>query len=185
MCLLILDQLYFRREERRENLNAENMILPDVDYDAHGRQWRLFAPDVADEHLIFFTGSTRINWSNGGVPPPVDKTFLKYFELFFGFENFNNMIRWTNVRLSKKNRTPTNLGEVQRYLGIMLVMCLEPIKGSKFDAYFSKKQEEGVASRPGDYEYRFKMKYNRFRDIQSYFRVCQHNSSVSTITVFC
>jgi hypothetical protein len=152
-----------RRVRRR--LNNPNAPLPDL-LNPHGQQW-----SVIEEKLEYYVDIYPLNsvlkWPKN--IPFMEKKALDYFKLMFPKETLQHMVQATSESLEANAIVKTTTGEIFKYIGIRLAMCIDPVRGG-YAEYWATSYENSV-KRPRNYGATFKMSKNRFEAMTSNLRL--------------
>ncbi len=154
-----------------------NVPAPFLGITAHDQVWQNLGPVLVEEPTVY-AQIARIEWPNHGLVDVVDRTPLDYFLLIFPHAQWAKIVRHTNRQLTAF-RLPADLTviELQRYLGIRLVMTLEHGHGA-IESYWDTGVTAGF-TRSRDYGRRTGMSLTRFKNIAR--SLCFHDISLVSV----
>ena len=160
-----------------QNLEVDDLLRPGNARNGH-REWHIEDVNIDQSIGRGFNGHARVNWPRFHAhlenPEPLDY-FLRLFPVPF----IENILMNTNEEIGRRrlqavagnDRNIQNLErwEFLRWIGIGLAIALERPRGS-LQEIFSDREVPGSILRASNYSERFKMTFNRFRQINSVLR---------------
>ena len=90
-----------------------------------------------------FTGITELKW--GTTLEGAEKSVKYYFYLMFPMDSIPSILDYTNTILLAKKKAPLSKRELIKWLGIRLVMAVEPRRGP-LPTYWKSESDAGVVS---------------------------------------
>ncbi len=94
----------------------------------------------------------------------LEKNPFSYFLLFWPNDVMNRIVQLTSAKLQEKGRPPLTKGEMYKWLGIRLYMCLHPVRGS-LPTYWNDSKENGSTFMPHNMKQVSGMSRHRFENI--------------------
>lgn len=135
----------------------------------HGTKWENLDEEVQDDVLKpNLNIRAQLKWSRiqyfTKEPREIDE--FDFFLLLFPIRYLNETIlKLTNTKLQAAHATETSKGEILKFLGIIIAMCLQPMKGG-IRAYWDEADADSCLMSM-DYGVRFKMKRTRFEALRN------------------
>jgi hypothetical protein len=157
------------------HINLAEWEHPDLN--PHGRRWEELENVLIDPSAgKVYNQDAYIRW--GALAQMENKTEMDYFNLFYPFDSLEDTIKHTNTNLASKGYSEITKGELLRYFGIRLAMCVQPVRGP-ISTYWNETIDPNGVELPMAYGKRFKMARHRFENITS---CLSFNTPVSAIT---
>ena len=154
-------------------VDPDDVILNEFQCDAHGQIWENMG-DVRGDTDGVYRYNARIRWPEGDLITAVDRKPLDYFLLTFPHAQWAKIVLHTNREMVVLGlRDSLSVRELQKFLGIRLVMTLEHGHGA-VDDYWKSDGGTGFL-RPRDYGARTGMCLSRFKNISR--ALCFHDKS--------
>ena len=138
----------------------------------HGRVWEVkenlnIDPAIDNKYKT----SSRIAWPPLEQLTPLDNRGpMDYFLHFFPLQVVQSMLEQTNKEMVNRGYLGNvSKGELFRWMGVQLTMCIQPQRGG-IDSYWKSPEEEGTVYHGGNFSQRFKMSRKRYLKIRECLR---------------
>ena len=151
--------------------------------DGIGRYWYKI-PDISrlpDLHV--YNADPHIRWTREEDRND-NKCECDYFIKFFGLHSLQSVVNYTNQVMESSKYREISFDELLKYLGIRLHMALE-LKRGGVKSYFSSIPVPNSVLQPMDFEKLHSMTHDRFRRINTAFRVTPKQPATETSVSHC
>ena len=158
----------YRRTEIDDGTQIENLLNP------HGQIWiPNVSVEVENEECSSYHG--HFVWQNMHHLDISNRGPYDYFRLMFPFTFLtSSIVVSTNTILGRLHEPITDIGEMLKFFGIRLQAAYERSRGDFLDNW-STSCPSDEATRPGNYAERFGMSRDRFKLLNSCFRLDHYN----------
>ena len=125
--------------------------------------WRPIGDLAFDQAALHVHPRTSFNFP-AAFPPPGVRTAFDYLEFMYPKDTFPAILAHTSAKLRSLHKPELTKGEYWRWLGIRVVMVLEPRKGA-LTVYWETVPRPFTVYLPANFAARFRMTRHRFQDI--------------------
>ncbi len=114
-----------------------------VDLTSSNRQWEVCTGGRLNDTPDIYSDDTRFRFPQC-FRNKDNKLAIDYFMSSFSRKSLESIVEATNEELGKYNYEVTNKTEILKFLGIRLAMCIDPLRGSVYDYWKDKYDEDSV-----------------------------------------
>jgi hypothetical protein len=109
-----------------------------------------------------------LKWPNS-IADKREKDVFDYFNVMFPRRSLIQTVTQTSLNLERNGLSPTSHGELLKYMGIRLAMCIMPVRGG-MKAYWNCRAPKESVYVPLDFYGRFGMARHRFEDLTEHLK---------------
>ena len=118
-----------------------------------------------------YKNPSRIAWTPlEQLTPLNDRGPMDYFLHFFPLQEVQSMLEQTNKEMVNRRYVGNvSKGELFRWIGVQLTMCIEPKRGG-IESHWKSPEDQETTYQGGDFSQRFKMSMKRYSKIRECLR---------------
>ncbi len=151
-----------------EAIEEEHINYEDPNLLVHGQQW-FVCGDRTDDTPHLYNKMPLINYPSW-CHQKVDKSPIDYFKTVFPMRILDSILTNENKFLLENKWRVTSRSELWKLIGIRGAIMLDPVRGG-YPEYWKSSIEVPSITMPRNFEARFGMSYNRFRQLMYCFKM--------------